>query len=147
MSWNSLHTHSQYSILNATASIESLVAKAAEHKMTALALTDQSNMYGAVEFFKTCVKENIKPIIGCELYVAPESRFTKKRYPGLPHGFPIILLVKDSQGYKNLCKLSSLAHLEGFYYTPRIDRDLLAECAKGLICLSGPSNGILGHYI
>ncbi len=147
MSWNSLHTHSQYSILNATASIESLVAKAAEHKMTALALTDQSNMYGAVEFFKTCVKENVKPIIGCELYVAPESRFDKKLYPGLPHGFPIILLVKDSQGYKNLCKLSSLAHLEGFYYTPRIDRDLLAECAKGLICLSGPSNGILGHYI
>ena len=147
MNWNSLHTHSQYSILNATASIESLVAKASENKMAALALTDQSNMYGAVEFFKTCVKEKIKPIIGCELYVAPESRFDKKRYPGLPHGFPIILLVKDSQGYQNLCKLSSLAHLEGFYYTPRIDRDLLAECAKGLICLSGPSNGILGHYI
>lgn len=147
MNWNSLHTHSQYSILNATASIENLVAKAAEHKMTALALTDQSNMYGAVEFFKACVKENIKPIIGCELYVAPESRFDKKRYPGMPHGFPIILLVKNKQGYQNLCKLSSLAHLEGFYYTPRIDRDLLAECAKGLICLSGPYNGILGHYI
>ncbi|KAG6558998.1 DNA polymerase III subunit alpha [Candidatus Rhabdochlamydia oedothoracis] len=147
MNWNSLHTHSQYSILNATASIESLVAKAAEHKMTALALTDQNNMYGTVEFFKACIKENIKPIIGCELYVAPESRFDKKRYPGLPHGFPIILLAKDSQGYQNLCKLSSLAHLEGFYYTPRIDRDLLAECAKGLICLSGPFNGILGHYI
>ncbi|QZA58287.1 DNA polymerase III subunit alpha [Candidatus Rhabdochlamydia porcellionis] len=147
MNWNSLHTHSQYSILNATASIESLVAKAAEYQMTALALTDQSNMYGAVDFFKACIKENIKPIIGCELYVAPESRFDKKRHPGLPHGFPIILLAKDSQGYQNLCKLSSLAHLEGFYYTPRIDRDLLAECAKGLICLSGPFNGILGHYI
>lgn len=147
MNWNSLHTHSQYSILNATASIESLVAKAAEHKMAALALTDQSNMYGAVEFFKACIKANIKPIIGCELYVAPESRFDKKRYPGLPHGFPIVLLVKNEQGYQNLCKLSSLAHLEGFYYTPRIDRDLLAECAEGLICLSGPHSGILGHYI
>lgn len=147
MNWNSLHTHSQYSILNATASIESLVAKAAEHKMAALALTDQSNMYGAVEFFKACVKANIKPIIGCELYVAPESRFDKKRYPGMPHGFPIVLLVKNEQGYQNLCKLSSLAHLEGFYYTPRIDRDLLAECAEGLICLSGPHSGILGHYI
>lgn len=147
MNWNSLHTHSQYSILNATASIESLVAKAAEHKMAALALTDQSNMYGAVEFFKACIKANIKPIIGCELYVAPESRFDKKRYPGMPHGFPIVLLVKNEQGYQNLCKLSSLAHLEGFYYTPRIDRDLLAECAKGLICLSGPHNGILGHHI
>lgn len=147
MNWNSLHTHSQYSILNATASIESLVAKAVEHKMTALALTDQSNMYGAVEFFKACIKVSIKPIIGCELYVAPESRFDKKRHPGLPHGFPIILLAKDSQGYQNLCKLSSLAHLEGFYYTPRIDRDLLAESAKGLICLSGPFHGILGHYI
>ena len=147
MNWNSLHTHSQYSILNATASIESLVAKAAEYKMAALALTDHSNMYGAVEFFKACSKENIKPIIGCELYVAPESRFDKKRFPGLPHGFPIILLVKDEQGYQNLCKLSSLAHLEGFYYTPRIDRELLVECAKGLICLSGPYNGILGHWI
>lgn len=147
MNWNSLHTHSQYSILNATASIESLVAKAAEHKMAALALSDHSNMYGAVEFFKACTKANIKPIIGCELYVAPESRFDKKRYPGLPHGFPIVLLVKNEQGYQNLCKLSSLAHLEGFYYTPRIDRNLLAECAKGLICLSGPYHGILGHWI
>lgn len=147
MNFAHLHVHSQYSILDSSASVEAIAEKAAELQMPAVALTDQGNMYGAVEFFKACKAANVKPIIGCELYVAPESRFDKKRIPGMPHGFPIVLLVKNRQGYQNLCVLSSLAHLEGFYWTPRIDKELLAKHAEGLICLSGPHNNVLSHWI
>jgi DNA polymerase III subunit alpha len=147
MSWVPLHVHSQYSILDSSASIDAIAVKAAEFKMPAVALTDQGNMYGAVEFFKACKGVGVKPIIGCELFVAPQSRHDKKRIPGLPHGFPIVLLAKNKQGYQNLCVLSSLAHLEGFYYTPRIDKELLAKHSEGLICLSGPHNSVLAHDI
>ncbi|HEY2811120.1 MAG TPA: DNA polymerase III subunit alpha [Rhabdochlamydiaceae bacterium] len=147
MAWIPLHVHSQYSILDSSASVDALAEKAAECKMPALALTDQGNMYGAVDFFKACKGLGVKAIIGCELYVAPHSRFDKKRIPGVPHGFPIVLLAKNKKGYQNLCRLSSLAHLEGFYYTPRIDKELLAQHADGLVCLSGPHNSSLAHYI
>lgn len=142
-----LHVHSQYSILEGAASVEALAAKAALYHMSALALTDQGNMYGAVEFFKACKNQGVKPIIGCELYVAPHARFDKKKKPGLPHGFPIVLLAKNKKGYQNLCRLTSLAHLEGFYYTPRIDKELLTCYAEGLICLSGPHNNSLAYYL
>ncbi len=138
MTWVPLHVHSQYSILDSSASIEQLVERASKDGMPALAVTDQGNMYGAVEFFKACKATGIKPIIGCELFVAPHSRLEKKRIPGTPAGAPIVLLAKNHQGFANLCRLSSLAHLEGFYYTPRIDKELLKECSDGLICLSGP---------
>jgi DNA polymerase-3 subunit alpha len=147
MAWVPLHLHSQYSILNSTASINSLVQKAKEHGLTHLAITDQGNMYAAVDFYKACTYAGIKPIIGCELYVAPFSRFDKKRIPGSSAGYPIILLAKNKIGYQNLCKLSSMAHMEGFYYTPRIDKDLLAKHSEGLICLSGPITSSIGSYI
>jgi DNA polymerase III subunit alpha len=147
MRWVPLHVHSQYSILDSSASVEAIAEKAAEFKMPAVALTDQGNMYGAVEFFKACKGAGVKPIIGCELMVAPQSRHDKKRIPGLPNGFPIVLLVKNKQGYQNLCILSSLAHLEGFYYTPRIDKELLIKHNEGLICLSGPHHSILAHCV
>ncbi len=146
MAWVPLHVHSQYSILDATCSIEALVKKAVSLGLPALALTDQGNMYGAVEFFKACKAAGIRPILGCELFCAPTSRFEKKRTPGLAPGYSLLLLAKDATGYKNLCKLSSLAHLEGFYYTPRIDKDLLAKYSEGLICLSGPVEGFLGRF-
>lgn len=141
MSWIPLHVHSQYSILDSSASIEALVSKSEEYGISSLALTDQGNMYGAVDFYKACKAKKIKAILGCELYVAPTSRLEKKRIPGTPHGFPIVLLVKNKQGYQNLCKLSSLAHLEGFYYTPRIDKEILVQYHEGLICLSGSTYG------
>lgn len=142
-----LHVHSQFSILNSTASIEDLVEKAKGASLPALALTDEGNMYGAIEFYKACREAKIKPIIGCELHLAPGSRLDKKRIPGTPAGFPLILLAKNKQGYQNLCKLSSLAHLEGFYYTPRIDKALLSQYAEGLICLSGPLQGLIPYLI
>ncbi len=137
MSWVPLHVHSQYSILDSTASISSIVKKAVEQGMSAVALTDQGNLYGAIEFYKACKAAKIKPILGCELFVAPGSRKEKKKSPNTPHGYPIILLAKNLKGYENLCKLSSLAFLEGFYYTPRIDKELLQKHHEGLVCLSG----------
>ncbi|HUD02150.1 MAG TPA: DNA polymerase III subunit alpha, partial [Rhabdochlamydiaceae bacterium] len=104
-------------------------------------------VYGAVEFYKACREAKIKPIIGCEFHLAPYSRFDKKRIPGTPAGFPLELLAKNKQGYKNLCKLSSAAHIEGFYYTPRIDKALLAQHAEGLICLSGSLQGLIPYLI
>ncbi len=142
-----LHVHSQYSILNSTAAIDDLVEKAKGFSISSLALTDEGNMYGAIEFYKACREAKIKPILGCELNLAPGSRLEKKRIPGTPAGFPLLLLAKNRQGYKNLCKLSSLAHVEGFYYTPRIDKALLEKHAEGLICLSGPLHGLIPYLI
>lgn len=142
-----LHVHSQYSILNSTASIEDLVEKAKSLGYSALALTDEGNMYGTVEFFKACKEAKIKPLIGCELNLAPYHRSDKKRVPGMPAGFPLLLYAKNQEGYRNLCKLSSAAHLEGFYYTPRIDKELLEKHREGLICLSGPLQGLIPFLI
>lgn len=124
-----------------------LAEKAAEYQMPALALTDQGNLHGAVDFFKACQALNVKAIIGCELFVAPTSRHEKKKIAGQKPGYPIVLLVKNEEGYKNLCKLSSIAYLEGFYYTPRIDRELLEIHSQGLICLSGPMQGKIAQWI
>ncbi len=137
MAWISLHNHSQFSILDSSASVEALAERAVSFGMPSIALTDSGNMFGAVDFYKACKVKKIKPIIGCELNVAPFSRLEKKRIPGLFSGYPIVLLAKNHQGYKNLCKLTSLAYLEGFYYTPRIDKELLKGTVDGLICLSG----------
>ena len=147
MTWIPLHVHSQYSILNSSASVSALAAKAKDYGMPALALTDMGNLYGAVEFFKACKSTGIKPILGCELHVAPQSRLHKKRTHGYPNGFPIILIAKNKKGYQNLCRLSSIAHLEGFYYTPRIDKEILFELREGLICLSGPLQGGISYLI
>jgi DNA polymerase-3 subunit alpha len=134
--WISLTNHSGFSILSSTASIEELVATAVSHKMSALSLTDSGNLYGAIDFYKECKKKGIKPIIGIELVVAPSSRHDKKR--GSEQGATsCFLIAKNRKGYKNLCILSSKAFVEGFYYTPRIDRELLEQHSEGLICISG----------
>ncbi|MBS0630101.1 MAG: DNA polymerase III subunit alpha [Verrucomicrobia bacterium] len=145
--WIPLHVHSQYSILDSTAPLKKLAEKAAAFHMPALALTDQGNLHGAVDFTKECKAKGIKPIIGCELYVAPGPRQEKMKLGRQKPGYPIVLLAKNKAGYKNLCRLSSLAYLEGFYYTPRIDRELLRECREGLICLSGPVGGKIAELI
>ncbi len=147
MSWIPLHNHSQFSILDSSASVEALAERASVFGIDALALTDSGNMFGSVEFFKACKAKKIKPLIGCELNVAPQSRLDKKRIPGMASGYPIVLLAKNHLGYQHLCKLTSLAHLEGFYYTPRIDKELLKECAEGLVCLSGPFYSSIAQMI
>ncbi len=147
MTWIPLHVHSQYSILDSTCSIEGLVAKAKECSLPALALTDHGNLFAAVEFYKACKKAGIKPIIGSELWMAPFSRLDKKRVAGFAAGYPLVLLAKNEAGYKNLCKLSSIGYVEGFYYYPRIDKETLEQHKEGLICLSGSTNGWISSLI
>lgn len=137
MSWVPLHVHSQYSILDALAPVDEIAKRAAQMGMPAVALTDHGNLYGAVDFFQACQKEGVKPLIGCELYVAPNDRRERARPADGRVATHLTLLVKNETGYRNLCKLSSLGFLEGFYYFPRVDRELLETHCEGLICLSG----------
>ena len=132
-----LHVHSQYSILDASASVCGIAEKAAEFGMPAVALTDHGNMFGAIDFYKACTEAGVKPIIGCEVYVAPGSRLEKKRERGVRTSFHLVLLAKNDVGYHNLCKLVSIGYLEGFYYHPRIDHEVLEKYHEGLVCLSG----------
>ena len=141
MTWVPLHVHSQYTILEATASVSQLARYAGKFQLSSLALTDSGNLFGAVEFFKACKKEGVKPVIGCEVNIAPESRHLKKRTPGIPASHQLVLLAKNDEGYRNLCVLSSIGYLEGFYYKPRIDKEVLKQYSKGLICLSGGTSG------
>ncbi|MBX9743651.1 MAG: PHP domain-containing protein, partial [Chlamydiales bacterium] len=147
MIWTPLNVHSQFSILDSTASVAALVDKAKSYGMSALGLTDMGNLYGAIDFYKACKAAKIKPILGCEIWIAPSSRHEKKRIPGQPNGFPLILLAKNNQGYQHLCKLSSIGFLEGFYYQPRIDKETLSLYREGLICLSGPMQGHIPYLI
>ncbi len=146
-----LHVHSQYSILDGAASVKGLVDKAKKDGMTALALTDHGNMFGAKEFYDVCRKEGIKPILGCETYVAETSRHSKKDAKVDRSGYHLILLAKNMTGYRNLLKLVSTAYTEGFYYKPRIDKELLEKYHEGLIastaCLGGevPQHIMAGH--
>ncbi len=144
--WVPLHVHSQYSILDASASVHKLAEKAAHFGMPAVALTDHGNLYGAVDFYKACKDAKVKAIIGCELYVAPGRRQDKKK-EGPRASFNLVLLAKNKQGYHNLCKLSSMGYLEGFYYTPRIDEEILKSHSEGLICLSGGIDSRLAHEV
>ncbi len=137
MKWVPLHVHSQYSILDALSSVEDIAKKSAEFGLPAVALTDHGNLYGAVDFFKACKEAKVKPLIGCELYVAPESRFDKKKEYGAKTAYHLGLIAKNATGYRNLMKLSSIGFTEGFYYNPRIDRETLVQYSEGLICLSG----------
>lgn len=136
MSFVHLHLHTEYSLLDGACRIEELPRRLKELGQTAAAITDHGVMYGAVAFYKACVAEGIKPIIGCEVYVAPRSRFDREH--GVDSDYShLILLCKNETGYKNLCYIVSCSFTEGFYGKPRIDWKLLSEHCEGLICLSG----------
>jgi len=134
-----LHLHSDYSLLDGACDIQKVTERAASLKMPALALTDHGNMFGAVKFYNAAKKVGVKPIIGCEVYVAPASRFDRSSDSDRPNH--LVLLCENERGYRNLVKLASAAYLEGYYYKPRIDKDLLAKHADGLIGLSACLRG------
>jgi DNA polymerase-3 subunit alpha len=136
-----LHLHSQYSLLDGAIRFEDLFPLARTYGMKSLALTDHGNMFGAIEFYQGAIHYGIKPIIGCEIYVAPESRLKKEPGKTKDLSYHLVLLVKNHKGYANLVRLVSLAHLEGFYYKPRVDRELLEQYNEGLIALSGCLKG------
>lgn len=137
-----LHLHSEYSLLDGACRINEIAEKAKKCGMPAVAITDHGNMYGVVDFFKACKKNDIKPIIGCEIYVAPSSRFNKDKVTDSDYSH-LVLLCKNETGYKNLIKIVSKAYTEGFYSKPRADIELLSEYHEGLIALSA----CLGGYI
>ncbi len=131
-----LHGHTEYSLLDGLCQIQDLVKRAKDFGMEALAITDHGALFGAIEFYKACTKAGIKPIIGCEMYVATRSRHDKENRKDAEYNH-LVLLAKNETGYKNLIKLVTAAHLEGYYYKPRIDRELLGKHTEGLIALSG----------
>ena len=137
-----LHTHSHYSLLDGACTVDNLIDETKRQGMPALALTDHGNLFGAIEFYQTALKNGINPIVGYEAYVAPKSRFDKKgaysaEGASASAGYHLILLAKNDAGYHNLIKLACSAYLEGFYRKPRIDKEILATYKNGLICLSG----------
>ena len=146
MPFTHLHCHSHFSLLDGLSKIEPLVERAKELGMESLALTDHGVMYGAVEFYNKCKEAGIKPIVGLEAYIAPRGMAEKSGKIDADY-FHLTLLAQNDQGYKNLIKLTTLAHLEGFYYKPRIDLELLNRYSDGIICLSGCQRGEIARAV
>lgn len=142
MSFVHLHVHSEYSLLDGACRIKGLVLRAKNLGQKAIAITDHGVMYGVINFYKEAKQNGIKPIIGCEVYVAPGSRFDKENREDA-RGNHLVLLCKNETGYKNLCMLVSLANTEGFYMRPRVDMELLSKYSEGLVCLSACLAGII----
>jgi DNA polymerase-3 subunit alpha len=140
-----LHVHSEYSLLDGMCQIKPLVTRAKELGMDSLAITDHGVMYGAIEFYQQAREAGIRPIIGCEMYIAQNNHTS--RSPGEKSNFHLVLLAKNQTGYRNLVQLVTRAHLEGFYYKPRIDKELLREYSSGLVALSACTAGELSQHI
>ena len=134
-----LHTHTEYSMLDGLSRLKPLVERTRELGMDSLAITDHGGMYGAIDFYQLAKSEGVRPIIGCEMYVAPSSRH--ERNPDERSPYHMTVLARDYKGYQNLVKLVTLSHLEGFYYRPRVDREILERYHEGLIVMSGCASG------
>jgi len=141
-----LHVHTEYSLLDGCLALPKLAPKVAELGMPAVAMTDHGVMYGAIDFYKSCKQAGVKPIIGCEVYVAPRTRFDRDSRKDR-NAHHLVLLAESKQGYRNLIKLSSLAYLEGHYYYPRVDLELLSQYHEGLIALSACPQGEFGKLV
>jgi len=141
-----LHVHTEYSLLDGAARVDSLIKRAKELNMNSIAITDHGTMYGVIPFYKACLKEGIKPIIGCEIYITPTN--IKERLPRQEQKINhLVLLAKNKTGYENLMKIVSIANIEGFYYKPRVDKEILRKYSEGIIalsaCLAGEVNSLL----
>lgn len=147
MSFVHLHTHTEYSLLDGSNKIKDYVARVKELGMNAAAITDHGVMYGAIDFYKECLAQGINPILGCEVYVAPNSRFDKETTGGEERYHHLILLAENNVGYANLMKIVSKGFTEGYYYRPRVDFEVLEQYHEGLICLSACIAGEVPRYI
>ena len=146
MAFTHLHLHTEYSLLDGASRIRDVVARAKELGMDSLAITDHGAMFGVVEFYKECKKQGIKPIIGCEVYTAARKMTDKEADRDKYQGH-LILLAKNETGYKNLIKIVSAGYIKGYYYKPRIDKDVLREHSEGLIALSACLAGNIQHRL
>src|SRR5438270_552272 len=142
-----LHCHTHYSLLDGANRIPQLVARVKELGMNAVAMTDHGNLYGAIEFYKECKDAGVNPIIGYEAYVAPGKRTEREAKRRGEAGFHLTLLAKNATGFRNLIKMASAAFLEGYYYVPRIDKELLERHHEGIICLSGCASAEFSEHI
>ncbi len=142
-----LHLHTQYSLLDGAIRLDELFKRAKEYRLPALAITDHGTMFGAIEFYQLALKNGIKPIIGCEVYVAPGSRSDRTAKGPSEASYHLILLAKNLAGYRNLMRLVSTAFFEGFYYKPRVDKELLQAHHEGLIALSACLQGEIPHHL
>jgi len=142
-----LHLHTNYSLLDGACRVGPLVKRAAELKFPAMAMTDHGNLFGAIEFYRTCMKEGIKPIIGVEAYLAPKSRVDRSGTGIRDSNAHLVILAKDEEGYANLMRLVTISYLEGFYYKPRIDKEVLAQHRSGLIVLTSCLKGVLNVHL
>ena len=147
MSFTHLHVHTQYSLLDGSAKIAELVSRAKDLGFDSLAITDHGVMYGAIYFYKECLRRGIKPIIGCEVYVSPGSRFDREVGDNDERYYHLILLAENDEGYKNLSRIVSKGFTEGFYYKPRVDKEVLREYHEGIICLSACLQGEVAFYL
>lgn len=141
-----LHVHTEYSLLDGLSNIQIMLDYVKELGMNSIGITDHGAMYGAIEFYKKAIKEGVKPILGIEAYTTNLS-LKDKPEKGKVDNYHLLLLAKNIQGYKNLMKLSSIAHLEGYYYRPRVDKETLAKYSKGLICTSSCPQGEIGRAL
>lgn len=147
MGFTHLHVHTEYSLLDGSSKIKEIVAQAAQLGMDSLAITDHGVMYGAIDFYKACKEIGIRPIIGCEVYVAPGSRFDKETVTGEERYFHLVLLAENNQGYQNLMKIVSKGFTEGYYYKPRVDLEVLAQYHEGIIALSACLAGEVATFL
>ncbi len=147
MAFTHLHVHTEYSLLDGSNKIKEYVKRVKELGMDSAAITDHGVMYGVIDFYKECKAQGIRPIIGCEIYVAPNSRFDKELTGGEDRYYHLVLLAENNTGYDNLVKIVSRGFTEGYYYKPRVDMEILRECHKGLIALSACLAGEVQRYI
>ena len=147
MSFVHLHTHTEYSLLDGSNKIKEYVSRVKELGMNAAAITDHGVMYGVIDFYKACLTQEIKPIIGCEVYVSPGSRFEKEASHGDDRYYHLILLAENNTGYQNLMKIVSTGFTEGYYYKPRVDKEILREYHEGIICSSACLAGEIARYL
>ena len=147
MSFTHLHVHTEFSLLDGSSKIKEITKRAKELGMDSLAITDHGVMYGAIDFYRAALANGIKPIIGCEVYVAPGSRFDKEANAGEDRYYHLILLAENNKGYANLCKIVSKGFVDGFYYKPRVDYEVLREFHEGIICLSACLAGEVQRFL
>ena len=147
MDFAHLHVHTEYSLLDGSNKIKEYVARVKELGMTSAAITDHGVMYGVIDFYKEAKKAGINPIIGCEVYVAPGSRFDRETTGGDDRYYHLVLLAENNTGYSNLMKIVSKGFVEGFYYKPRVDKEVLREYHEGIIALSACLAGEIQRYL
>ena len=147
MAFTHLHVHTEYSLLDGSSKIKELVDRAKELGMDSMAITDHGVMYGVIDFYRAARAVGIKPIIGCEVYVAPGSRFDREASSGEDRYYHLILLAENNQGYQNLMKVVSKGFVDGFYYKPRVDLEILRQYHEGIIALSACLAGEVQRYL